>query len=120
MSNPGLIKSKRVEGDVNPYRFVKHGSADGVVAQGAAATDALCGVSHNVGAEDGGIVDVIKSDITEIEYGGTVAAGDPLTSDAEGKAIKATVSGSRVGGYAEVSAVAGDIADMYINLGILP
>jgi hypothetical protein len=120
MSNPGLIKSKKAEGTIYPNRIVKHGSADGLIAQGAAATDALCGVSTEVGAEDGGVIDIVKSGIPEIEFGGTVAAGDPLTSDADGKAIKATVAGSRIIGFADVAAVAGDIVAFDFNLGILP
>ena len=120
MSNPGLFKAKIAEGTINPYRIVKHGSSDGAVAQADVATDALCAVTQDVGVESGKIIDVCKSGMPKIEYGGTVAAGDPLTSGADGKAIKATVSGNRLIGFADVSAVAGDIATFDFNLGILP
>ena len=45
----------------------------------------------------------------EVEAGGTLAAGDPLTSDASGKAVKATTGGDRLIGFALTSASAGDI-----------
>ena len=45
----------------------------------------------------------------EVEAGGALAAGDPLTSDTEGKAVKATEGGSRIIGFAMTGAAAGDI-----------
>ncbi len=64
-------------------------------------------------------VDVIEHGIAEVEFGGTVARGDPLTADADGKAIKAAPAAgvnARIIGWAGVSVVAGDIAKVRINL----
>ena len=62
-------------------------------------------------------LDIIRDDLAEVEFGGTVTRGQALTSDASGKAVAATVTGSRVIGYAEVSAVAGDIAWIHVEIG---
>lgn len=51
---------------------------------------------------------------TKIALGGTVAAGDRLTSDANGKAIVA-VTGKQVVGIATVPGVSGDIGTMFIS-----
>ena len=112
-------KNYVAQGTIPPYRLVKFGSADRTVVIAAAATDLLIGVTgrykDNVVA--GGQVDVIRDDFCEVELGGTVVRGEALTADASGKAITATVAGSRVIGYAEVSGVAGDIIWMMVELG---
>ena len=101
------------------HRNAKHGTNDGEVVQAAAATDALMGVTEGIAPDAGERVDIVKSGLADIEYGGAVAKGDPLTSDANGKAIKATVAGSRLIGFAEVAGVAGDIGLVDIALGTL-
>ncbi|MBN2895046.1 MAG: DUF2190 family protein [Campylobacterales bacterium] len=94
--------------------LVKFGSADGEVAQAAAATDGVIGISE-LGAEGAGDrVDVTLAGIEEVTYGGTVTRGDLLTTDANGRAISATVAGSRIIGYALESGVAGDIVGVMI------
>ena len=46
------------------------------------------GISGRLGASvSGDRCDVTRAGLEEVQYGGTVAAGDPLTSDANGKAI---------------------------------
>ena len=57
-----------------------------------------------------------------MEFGGTVARGAPVTADASGKAVAAApAAGSnvRIIGFAEVSAVAGDIAPVLIAPGVM-
>src|SRR5690606_10711226 len=101
MLNPILTKAYDAGADVAGRRIVKF-STDTAVVQGAAATDALIGVSTSLSAESGERVDVIRVGIAEVDYGGNVTRGDPLTSDASGKAVKATAgSGVRVIGTAE-------------------
>jgi len=136
MGNPTLIKNYKAGGVITKMRIVKFGADDDHMIQGAAATDMLVGVCEQVGAaaaEDR--VDIIHAGIADVEYGGTVARGDPLTSDANGKAIKSTRhthtentnvtyiqnattgvgTAERVIGHAFVSAVAGDIGPMLVN-----
>lgn len=121
MRNPGLQKSYSAEGAIGAYRIVKFGAADGGVLQAAAATDKLIGVIDRIpAAASGDRVDVIRSGIAEVEYGGTVAAGDLLTADASGRAIVATAaagSNVRVIGVAEVAGVVSDIGSMLIDPG---
>lgn len=111
----------------NPYtattavtgrRFVKHGAADGAVVQAAAATDKIVGVSAPMGAEAGAVCDVVELGYAEVEYGGNVARGDPLTADADGKAVKAAPAATataEVGAWAIVSGVAGDFAKVRLG-----
>lgn len=124
MANPGLIKNFTTGAVCNPYRIAKFGAADGEVLQGAAATDLLIGVFSIPGAAaaSGERVDVILSDIADVEYGGTVTRGQKLTSDADGKAVAAAPaagSNAHIIGYAAVSAVAGDIAPMLISVSVM-
>lgn len=116
----GLIINYTAGAAVNPYRFVKHGSSDQQAIQASAATDAIIGVSDQMGADaTGDPLDVIRSDLAEVEYGGSVTRGDPLTSDSDGRAITATVDGSRIAGYAETSGVVGDIGSYHAVPGYL-
>lgn len=109
MANPGIFKTLNAEGDIAPYRICAHGTADYAVKQAAAATDALLGTTDELGKQANGRVDVCLSGLPEVEAGGALAAGDPLTSDAGGKAVKATAGGSRIIGFALTSAAAGDV-----------
>ena len=117
-----LLKNYLAGAAVAKHRLSKFGAADRTVIQSAGATDASIGVSAELDVASGGRVDVIRVGLAPVEYGGTVARGDPLTSDAQGRAVKANpAAGSRafVAGFAEVSAVAGDIEDMRLAPGYL-
>jgi hypothetical protein len=117
-----LAKNYKAGAATTKYRIAKFGAADGAVIQAAAATDALIGVFAELDAASGERVDVERIGAPLVEYGGTVTRGDPLTSDASGKAIKANPSaGARMSivGFAEVSAVAGDIAPLLLAPGFI-
>ena len=121
MGNPTLIKQGTAEAAIAAYRIVKFGANDGGYVQASAATDSLAGVCESVGPASGERLDVIKSGIADVEYGGVVTRGQPITADANGKAVAAApAAGSnvRIIGFAEVSAVAGDIAPAWIEPGI--
>ncbi|REM14738.1 DUF2190 domain-containing protein, partial [Mycobacterium tuberculosis] len=63
-------------------------------------------------------IDGVRLGIAEVEYGGAVAAGDPLTSDASGRAIVAAPAAganARLVGFAEVAGVLGDIGSVFIS-----
>jgi hypothetical protein len=123
MRNEGLIKNYTADGAIGAYRIVKFGSADGNVAQASAATDLLIGVTGRVTAEAANErVDVIRSGIAEVEYGGNVTRGKKLTANADGKAIEAAPSDGdnvQVIGIAEVSGVSGDIGSLLIAPGVI-
>lgn len=112
MANPNYSKAYTADVDIAPYLILKAGSADGFATVASAATDALIGVSENVPVPAGRVVDVIQGGPANVVAGGAIAAGDYLTSDANGKAIKAAPASGTVAnviGKANVSAVAGDI-----------
>ena len=119
---PGLITTFRAGGAVTKRRLVKHGAADGVVLQGAASADKFVGVSTDLSAANGAPVDVIRTGVAPVEYGGTVARGDALTSDASGKAVVAAPAAganAQIVGFAEVSGVAGDIGAVFLARGVI-
>lgn len=119
MANPGLHKTLDAEGDISPYRICAYGTADYSAKQATAATDALMGTSDDLGTQANGRVDVCMGGLPEVEAGGTLAAGDPITSDAEGKAVKAEAAGNRIIGFAMISASAGDIIPYQFSPGTL-
>jgi len=137
--NPTLIKNVKAGAAVVKHRIVKFGADDDHMVQGAAATDLLMAVADELGASAAEKrLDVVVAGIADVEYGGTVTRGDPLTSDAVGKAIKSTRhthtentnatyvqnattgvgTAERIIGHAYVSAVAGDIGPMLISPGL--
>lgn len=122
MTNTLLNKNYVAEAAIAAYRIVKFGTADGNVVQAAAATDFLVGVMESVGPAINERCDVIKSGIADVEFGGTVTRGGPVTSDASGKAVAAAPgagSNVRIIGFAEVSAVSGDIAPVLVAPGVM-
>jgi hypothetical protein len=123
--NPLLIKPFKGSAAVNPYRIVKFTSDDLTVGQAAAATDSLIGVANSVGIDAAGVtagatLDVIVSGIAEIEFGGIVARGGPVTADANGKGVAAAPgagSNNRIIGFAMKTTASGDIAPVLLSPG---
>lgn len=102
---------------INARRIVKFGAADHTVILAAAATDLSIGVSELGCTAAADRLDIIKEGHALVEFGGTVTRGQKLTSDATGRAVAAApVAGvnNQIIGFAEVSAVVGDIGQMFI------
>lgn len=116
--NRGMMRVYTAEATIAPCRIVKHGANDGGALQAAAATDAIMGVSDTQITRDAGQrLDAVKSGFASLELGGTVARGEPITSDASGKGVKAAPAAGanvRIVGFAEVSGVSGDIIDVFV------
>jgi hypothetical protein len=116
---PLLFQTFNAEAAILPRRIVKMGAADGQVLQGAAATDALIGVADFIGqATVGGRVDVVLAGTVEVELGGTVTRGAPITSDASGRGVAAApAAGTNNGiiGRALMSGVSGDVILVILN-----
>ena len=119
MATPGIYKNFEAEGEIGPYVIVTHGTTDYAVKAAPGAPVALVGTTDELGKLSNGRVDVCTGGIPEVALGGTVAAGDPLTSDASGKAVKATAAGNRILGFALVSGASGDIIPYQYSLGTL-
>jgi hypothetical protein len=90
--NPlGLVKNFTAQTQVPKRRIVKFGSGEGKVALATDTSDVF-GVSGIRGAGAGERLDVYLSDIQPVECGALVTAGDYVTADASGRAIKAEPS----------------------------
>jgi hypothetical protein len=110
-----LTKSLTATAAIPARRIVSYGPADGtgVPANGSAA--ALVGVSSELATDIGQRASVhMIGNIADTEYGGNVSRGDPITADAQGRAIVATAAGQRCVGQAEVSGVLGDIGSVAV------
>ncbi len=115
--NP-LIKTKTAGGTINANRIVKY-SADSTVVQGAAAADELVGVSVQPGTSvaSGERCDVVVLGLAKVLFGGTVARGKPVTSDANGKAVLCAPAAGlteSVIGYAQETQADGDIGEILV------
>lgn len=118
MRNPGFIVNYTAEGALAKNRIVCFGATDGTVKQATAATDGMIGVTEGFAYAAGERADIVRSGFADVEYGGTVTRGQPLTADAQGRAIAAAPSAgtnNRIIGYAEVSGVVGDIGSVFIG-----
>jgi hypothetical protein len=123
MANPGFTKTYNAVANISAYTLVKpSGVNDGEVVPAAAATDPILGVAQNVDVLNGQQVDVIHEDSANVLLGGTVAAGDPITSNASAqgvKAVPAAGSNNRIVGFALTSGVSGDIIPVKLQLGFM-
>ena len=119
MPRTALYVTLSITGELAPFRIVAHDGSGGY-KQATAATEALVGTADELGKQPNGGADVAMSDQPEVEAGGAIAAGDPLTSDAQGRAVKATAAGNRIIGFACKAATdAGEIIDYQFAPGFL-
>ena len=113
MNIPGLTVAKTAEGEVKPRVIVCHGGEDGLAKQAIDGSALLIGVSTIVGGGDGEVFDVIRSGLAPVFYSETIAIGDPITANADGRAKKA-MSGDFIIGYAEVAGDADELGTIWI------
>ncbi|MEL7113986.1 MAG: capsid cement protein [Pseudomonadota bacterium] len=121
---PKLIISFEAAALIEGYRILAfaNAGADTTVSHAAANTDAFAGVSDKMGAAVGGMCDVHRAGIGEVQLGGAVSAGDPLTADANGKAIVAAPAAAtvvRIIGFADAPGVADDIISFLHAPGVI-
>lgn len=122
MNIPGLTSAFRAGGAITKRRILTDGASDGAAIQATGATARLLGVSTDIDTDSGDVVDAIRIGLANVEYGGTVARGAPLTADASGRAIAVTLpiaANTYIIGFAEVSGVLGDIGSAQIAPGLL-
>lgn len=122
--SPTDIKGYLAGAAITKRRILKFGASDGllVMSAGAGAAEFSVAVSTEVDATIGEPVDAIRAGLADVEYGGTVVRGAPLTSDATGRAVTAAPAAgtnNRIIGFAEVSGVVGDIGTVYVNPGFM-
>lgn len=80
------------------YRIAKFNDPSNgtVVALGAGPTEPLIGVFGAIAHDSGDVADVIVSGPAELELGGTVTTGQPLSSDSVGRAVALANPGTGV------------------------
>lgn len=109
-------------GAIGAYKIVKHGADDDHVAIADATVAAIAdmlGVTPEIGAgaaEEP--LDVIVMGYALVTFGGTVARGAAVNSDASGDAIAAGTGEAYIG-FAAQSYVAGDIGYIFVQRGML-
>jgi hypothetical protein len=114
-----LTKSLTATTRIPAHTLVTFGPADGTGVPSSGTGAMLVGASSEIDTEIGERCSVHSTgNIAPVLCGGNVSRGDPLTSDANGRAITANAAGQRIVGFAEVSGVAGDIIFAYIVPGI--
>lgn len=110
------VKSFNTETNVREYRFVKF--ADGFVTEANAATDTIIGVSNSSFGDMPDVCDVhLNGDIAHVTAGDAFSAGDALTTNEDGAAVKAD-DGDNIGAIAlEDSTAADDIVQVVVTIG---
>lgn len=105
------------------YYVVKRSSSDRQkVVLAAAATDVIVGVLQNA-PKSGAEASVRKSNAAGtglVKAGGTIAIGDKLTSDSNGKAVATTTLGDNYFGIADQVGADGDIIEYTPVSGVVP
>lgn len=122
MTSKVFTKSFRAAAAMAGYLIAKHSAANGTVELATGNTDPLIGAVDSLGVDAGDLADFNLGGAGQVRYGGNVAAGDPLTADANSKAIKALPANStqvRIIGFALVAGVADDIGEYFIAPGCL-
>lgn len=114
--NHNLVVAYAAEGAILGYRIVAHGEESGGVKQATAATDKLLGVTTRMPKDPGEHTDVVRSGLTPVVYGDTLKRGDFVTTDNQGRAVKATNQQMYVG-IAEEDGEADDIGSIFVAFG---
>lgn len=113
MTTPILTKSFRVgAADIAGFLIAAASGTGDLLRVATGATDSLIGAADEMGGKANGMVDIDVAGWSSVRYGATVAFNDPLTADAQGRAVKAVpVAGSivQVIGFARCDADEGDI-----------
>lgn len=100
------------------YTIAKWGADDETMSVAAAATDNMLGIFQHTTDAAGERVRVMKTGISRLVLGATVTRGDPITSNATGRGIQATLGQNYIG-FAEASGVSGDIIPVSIMPGMI-
>lgn len=123
MSSPALFKSFAAAGVIAAKSFVKFTGNRWEAAPASAATDKLIGASDLGALAAGDMVDVALDGLSEVTCGAAaIAAGAPITCDANGFAVTAAkVDGQtvHVAGIALVPAAPGDVFPYLVERSVI-
>jgi hypothetical protein len=113
---PILIKSFLASATCAAYTIAAFDGTGAQVENADSASAKSLGVFDAQGAVAGQMSDVIQIGWGEVKLGGTVAAGDELTADADGNAVAiAAEATARSIGTAQAAGVEGDIIPVLVN-----
>ena len=113
------FRARTAEAPIEQYRIIKAGVGVQSAVKASAATDKLLGTNDAQDRAAGEQMDLAVGPVPKVRLGGVVVAGDPLTSDANGKAIATVTTGNRVIGFAEVPGVADQVITYLRAPGVL-
>lgn len=121
---PQFTKSYAASAVITAYRIVCFSDAAASTKVAMATTNLVpaIGVSDEMGAAVGDQCDIHLAGLASVELGAAVTAGQPLMSDATGRAIPAVAAAAstrRVIGLAHAPGVAGDIIDVWLAPSLL-
>ncbi|RYB02035.1 hypothetical protein D3272_22990 [Lichenibacterium ramalinae] len=117
----GFIKSRVAAGAIAPWSIAAFTGNRNEVAQATGSTTGLAGITDYLGIDAvcaDRMVDLQLTEVADVKAGGTIAPGDPITSDANGAAIKAVKAvGAEVFciGIAQEPAVVGDVFGVLVS-----
>jgi hypothetical protein len=108
------------DGTIRAKRLVIVGSDDHHVAEATVtgATEYYRGVAMN-GVTIGENVVVAYKGVVEVDYGGTITAGQAICGTTDGKAVATTSDGDRIVGYATVGGSDGETGCVRLKPSIL-
>lgn len=89
MRNTILTQSFTAGAAIIARRIITAGGEENEVTQATGGTDPLIGVTTEIDGVEGDAVDAHVIGSVEVECGGAFNFGDPLTADADGRAILA-------------------------------
>lgn len=119
----GIEKAVKCAGEIAAaYTIAKFGPDDHTLDVAGGSTDGLVGVFQHATSGAGEEVRVMLTGISRIVLGGQVSRGDWLTSDPEGKGVKAEPSAgtnASVVGISLASGASGDIIPVLFKQGVI-
>jgi hypothetical protein len=119
--NPILTKSYMATAAIAAFLIAK-ASGDRTVAVAADPEDLLVGAVGNLALAANDMADIVEVGISEVRLGGEVDFNEPLTADANGKAVAAApVAGKdiRIIGFARAAGVADDVIPYLAAPGVI-
>lgn len=117
MARNGKTGSFVAEAAILPARIVKAGVGNGVQTA-ASSSDKVFGISTEVDAALGERVDVVLEGTADLKLGGTIARGDFLVADSQGRGVTASPAAganAQVTVMALTSGVTGDLIEVLVN-----
>lgn len=116
-----LQKGYTATAAIAAHTLMKFGAADGTVVPATDGSAMIVGVQSEIDCDAGDRASAaMVGNIEDVRFGGNVTRGDPLTADAQGRAVAAAPAAGAnafIIGFAEVSGVAGDIGTVIISPG---